>query len=502
MSIFARLSTDEMREKGYDPRDAASIFAHSRGLIGKSLAEAVMRLNPKINTEDITSKGKGGLGQLVEKFYYGYEPNSDPRPDFHEAGVELKTTPLKRNAKNELTIKERLVCDMIDYCAIVNIAFEDSPFFKKSLMMLILFYLHVKGEELRNLKFLFSVLWQLKEKDLLIIKHDYEVIVSKIRAGKAHELSEGDTMYLGACRKGQKDDALRKQPYNEIRAPKRAFALKPAYMRTILDFVLSSGKDMVTNTNIKPLKKIELVTAGELESSNFEEVLTRRLMAFKGMDYRQIAAHFGMKVSMNDKSRYARVAKRILSKGLKDFDDAEEISKAGIIAKTIRLEINGDIKESMSFENIDYDEIYDTDEWTESRWYEIATSRFLFIVFRAAKGTPTGWDGETRYTLDKVIFWTMPGPDLRNARDYWLNIKANVTADTLQDDDNSFWKISDARMFHVRPKAQKSKDKYTSPASGKNVPKKAYWFNKGYVREILRREYGKEWDNLFETLQA
>ena len=43
MSIFARLSTDEMREKGYDPRDAASIFAHSRGLIGKSLAEAVMR---------------------------------------------------------------------------------------------------------------------------------------------------------------------------------------------------------------------------------------------------------------------------------------------------------------------------------------------------------------------------------------------------------------------------------------------------------------------------
>ena len=71
----------------------------------------------------------------------------------------------------------------------------------------------------------------------LIIKQDYETIVSKIKAGKAHELSEGDTLYLAACRKGQKGDSLRKQPFSDIGAPQRAFSLKPAYMRTILDFV-------------------------------------------------------------------------------------------------------------------------------------------------------------------------------------------------------------------------------------------------------------------------
>ena len=88
-------------KRNYDPADAASIFAFSKGLLHKTLAEAVTLLDSTIKPEDIVSKGKGGLGQMVEKFYYGYEPNSCPDADFQEAGVELKTTPLKRNVKEE-----------------------------------------------------------------------------------------------------------------------------------------------------------------------------------------------------------------------------------------------------------------------------------------------------------------------------------------------------------------------------------------------------------------
>ena len=128
----------------YNTKDATSIFAYSKGLLHKSLAEAVKEINPLIDVNEIDFKGKGGLGQLVEKFYYGYEPNSSPLPDFPEAGVELKTTPLKKDAKENYLIKERLVCDMIDFCEIVKYSFEESPFYKKSLLMLIIFYLHVK----------------------------------------------------------------------------------------------------------------------------------------------------------------------------------------------------------------------------------------------------------------------------------------------------------------------------------------------------------------------
>lgn len=481
----------------YNPKSAQSIFHFSYGLLHKSLADAVMSIDSSIRLENIASKGKGGLGQLVEKYYYGYEPNNRPEADFPEAGVELKTTPLKKNVQGEYLIKERLVCDMIDFCEIVNVSFEESAFYKKSVLMLILFYLHMSGKNLHELEFIFSVLWKLKDKDLLIIKHDYEIIINKIKAGKAHELSEGDTMYLGACRKGQKGDALRKQPFSDIAAPKRAFALKPAYMRTILEFVLASGKDMVTNTDIPTLEERALVSKEELETSSFEKILIDRIMKFKGLDYKQIAKNLNIEISSGDKSRYARIVKGILLKDLKDFGDAEEFHKAGIIVKTIRVETNGYIKESMSFENINYDEVFETEEWMESRWYEIVTSRFMFVIFRAVNSDLDEWHNETRYILDKVIFWTMPVEDMDCAEKYWENIRMNVLSDTLQNIDNSFWKLSDNRDFHVRPKAQTSKDKYRSPISNMEVPKKAYWFNSGYVRKILQRAYGAEWKKIF-----
>lgn len=471
--------------RGYDPKDPASIFAYSGGLLHRTLTEAVMLINDEIKPEEIKYNGKGGLGQLVEKFWYGYEPNNSPLPDFPEAGVELKTTPLKCLKDDNLAIKERLICDMIDYCEIVNVSFEDSPFFKKCLLMLILFYLHVDGKEQRDLEFLFSVLWKLQGKDLMIIRHDYEVIINKIRQGLAHELSEGDTLYLGACRKGQKGDSLRCQPFSSIDAPRRAFSLKPAYMRTILKFVQDSGKDMATNTDIA-VNRMQLVSEAELQTRSFEEILTERLMAFRGQDYKQIATFFGMDIKPKEKSKYARITKRILLEGLDKWEDAEEIQKAGIIAKTVRVELNGKIRESMSFENINYDEVFETEDWLDSKWYEIVTSRFMFVVFKEV--TDASWGDEKRYILDDVIFWTMPAKDLSVAESYWNNIRQNVLADTLQDSNNTFWGLSTHSKFHVRPKSQTAKEKYYSPISGIEVPKKCYWFNREYVAQIIKQK--------------
>lgn len=470
----------------YNAKDAASIFAYSKGLLHKSLAEAVKEINPHIDISEIEFKGKGGLGQLVEKYFYGYEPNSSPEPDFPEAGVELKTTPLKKDVNANYLIKERLVCDMIDFCEIVKYSFEESLFYKKSLLMLIIFYLHVNGKHIRDLKFIYSVLWQLKDKDLVIIKHDYEVIVDKIKQGKAHELSEGDTMYLAACRKGQKDDSLREQPYSPIKAPKRAFSLKPAYMRTILEFVKNSNSDMATNTDID-IRYQELVSKEDLNDKSFEEILIERIMRFKNWDYKQIAQFLNLRITPHEKSKYARIVKRILSDKLNDFDDAEEIHKAGIIVKTIRVSSYGHIKESMSFENINYQEYLDVNNWIDSRWYEIITSRFMFVIFREEESSSTEWIDEKRYVLDKVLFWTMPEKDIQIAEEYWENIKTNVESDTLEDNDNTFWKMSDNKFFHVRPKARNTLEKCASPISGKKVPKKAYWFNNKYIEKIIEQ---------------
>lgn len=72
----------------FDNSDFYSIYEYSKKLIGKSLSEI-------IPNEIEEMKGKGKLGQLVEKYFFGYAPNSRSEADFAQAGLELKCTPLK-----------------------------------------------------------------------------------------------------------------------------------------------------------------------------------------------------------------------------------------------------------------------------------------------------------------------------------------------------------------------------------------------------------------------
>ena len=157
----------------YDIKSANSIFEYSKGLLGKSLRDFVWdNYEPK--------KGKGGLGQMVENIFFLLETNNYAGADFSDAGMELKCTPLKKNKREDYVIKERLVCNMINYCEVIKEDFEHSHFYLKCQLMLLLFYLHQSECDNLDLEFIFSVLWKLPEKDLLIIRHDYDVIINKI----------------------------------------------------------------------------------------------------------------------------------------------------------------------------------------------------------------------------------------------------------------------------------------------------------------------------------
>ena len=111
-------------ELPYDKCSAVSIFEYSKGLLGKTLREfAYEGYSPK--------KGKGGIGQMVENLYFLLETNNNPEADFSSAGMELKCTPLKLAKNNDYLIKERLVCNMINYCDVVKEDFEQSHFYLK-----------------------------------------------------------------------------------------------------------------------------------------------------------------------------------------------------------------------------------------------------------------------------------------------------------------------------------------------------------------------------------
>lgn len=475
----------------YDKTNPASIFEYSKGLLHKTLAQVVQTGA----VESLNRKGKGGLGQMVEELYFKYVPNSSPKADFEEAGVELKVTPLKLTKRDVLAIKERLVCDMINYTTIIDIPFEQSPFYEKCMLMLLLFYLHVDGIEKYDLEFLYSVLWKIQGKDLQIIQHDYEVIVNKIRRGEAHLLSEGDTMYLGACVKGAtKATNLVSQYNSDIKAQKRAFSLKASYMRTILDYIQNSGTDACTNIDLQKWGT-SLATTDDLQEQPFEELIIGRLKEYYGFDYLEICRKTGAKISTS-KSKYNNIVKAMLGTGDTPIEETEEFKKAGITFKTIRIQKSGSIKESMSFERINYDEVYGEDRWEDSRLYEIFGGKFFFVIYREVdeKIQINGIE-EDRYILDKVVFWNMPAKDLESAEEYWNNIRNNIRKDKFEPAD--FFQISDKKKFHVRPKARVASDTILNPQGTRQVKKYAYWFNSEYVKEIVKSAYGDNWNKIF-----
>lgn len=475
----------------YDNTDPFSIYEYSKGLIGHSLYDLLGN-----NVIEYFKKGKGGLGQMVEELYFGYKINTDEHPDFEEAGLELKCTPLlKYKSTDEWRIKERLVCTMIDYNKIITESFEDSHFLQKCKLMLLLFYLHVYHEKSYNFKFFFRVLWQLPEKDLLIMKHDYEVIINKIKTGKAHLLSEGDTVYLAACRKGQKGEKPQKQPYSETLAPRRAFSLKPAYMRTILKEVVSTKQDHLTNVSFNKNQNTEIVSIESLRKASLEDIILNRFKPFYGKDYIEICNILHINES-TAKQKYSIAANSIISKNIKNIDDSEEFQKSGIRLKTVRVSETGMPEESMSFKNIDYIAVANTNEWINSEVYELFTSRFLFVVFKEVKNQTININKretknnsiktvkENRYILDKVFFWTMPIKNLSIAYEYWQNIKSNVDNNHIEL--KYFWSIKMKKLFHVRPKGIKTSYKQAAenPNGGK-ADKYCYWFNADYVKSII-----------------
>ena len=67
------------------------------------------------------------------------------------------------------------------------------------------------------------------------------LITNKIKIGKAHELSEGDTFYLGAATKGSKGGNLRGQPYSKILAKQRAYSFKQGYVNHIIASIANAN---------------------------------------------------------------------------------------------------------------------------------------------------------------------------------------------------------------------------------------------------------------------
>jgi DNA mismatch repair protein MutH len=459
----------------YNPNDKNSIIEYAQRLKNKSLRQAC---NHEILEHNYS--GKGNFGQILEKFYFGYEPNSNAEADFAQIGMELKSSPLKKLQNDEYRSKERLVLNIINYVNVVNQNFETSDFLKKNASILLVFYLHNADYDILDYLIKLVGEWCFSSTDLEIIKKDWEIIRNKIEEGKAHELSEGDTFYLGACTKGGKGGNPRPQPKNTILAKQRAYSFKQGYVNHIIASI-SKGSDDVYGKLIP--------NAQVAKKHTIEEIVISKFTPFYGKTQEEIIDILQIKINTNAKGFYASLTKAIL--GIKLDSEIEEFKKAEIIVKTVRLKENNLPKEDISFPNFKYEEIIN-DNWDDSDFKNILEHKFLFVFFKFENG---------KLILKKVKFWNMPYSDLIEVEKVWTRTKEIVASGDIVkeikfDKNGSPRRLTNfpnkdfSSIAHVRPHAKDSYDVYPLPAIAKltkqyEYTKHCFWLNNTYVKDEI-----------------
>ena len=457
----------------YNKNSVQSIFEYALKLTGKSLAEATQLPEGVAN-----SRNRGDLGSLVEKYYFEHNPPNNHEPDFEEAGLELKTTGVKdykKISKNgeKIAAKERLTLTTINYRTIHSEQWETSTLIHKCNLMLILLYRYNKEVPTANQTFIFepilvSILesqlsqsekeiefivnktFKISQDDLQTIKGDWELIREKIVNNKAHELSEGDTYYLGAARKGSggAKEKLKKQNDSDIGAKGRAFSFKQNFLTKLVQ-----GHS----------KNFESLGVGIKLS--FEEATALKFKPFIGLSEDEIAKK--LQYFTNSKSRKRLLANRILTRNGKKV---LEFEKAGITLKTVAISNRDNGREHMSFPAFISLEVANQ-EWEDSDFANQIEGKFLLVVFKEDE------NGVDR--LIKVLYWNMPYEDRLEAQRVW-----NQARQYLVTGYGHLPKSSESRVAHVRPHAKNNKDFDINP-QGEKVVKQCFWLNKSYIAKVV-----------------
>lgn len=494
-----RVEVQEERNifKYYNPKDKDSIYEYAKGLTGKTfkdvcdeddyfLSELVKEVSDEEYKVSYENKSrKGGLGEIIEERYFHYKADNDSEADFPEAGVELKVTPYKINKNKTISAKERLMISMINYMNIVDTDFYNSNAWEKLENILLVYYLWEPDIENR-LDYLINYIYMLSpdNDDLEIIKKDFYIIKQKVLDGKAHELSEGDTLYLGAATKSSSSKNRTKQPYSNIPAKPRAFSLKTSYMTYVL-----------RNYIIDDAKKEDKIIKDE-KIKDFKKYVLDKINKYSGKKDKKLFEKYFGNEKIIGKDKYSRLAFEILGVKTKN---AEEFEKANIIVKSIRINERNKIRESISFPYFNIKDLI-TQKWQESDIYNYFNeTKFLFVIYKEVGN---------KYYLDGAKFWNMPMKDIDGKlREEWQRAVETFIEGvrfTIKDKNspirNNLPKKSNTEILHVRPHAQKAaylingvkygngninRDTDTLP-NGDKMTKQSFWLNNDYILDQIK----------------
>ena len=435
----------------------------------------------------LNSKSKGQLGNFIEKYYFGYEPNGKQEADLSKIGVEIKQTPIDMNKKGEYHAGERLSITNISYKEPVEDDFYKSHVWEKIRCILLIQYLRDKSIDRLDYVIKFVNFFSPPKEDLKIIMEDYRQINEKIKQGKADELSEGDTLYLGACTKGATAEKSKKPQYygDHTLARKRNFCFKISYMNYVL-----------RNYILKESVPCESIVKSEI-NENFIDYVIGLIERHIGKTDKELCCMYNRPYN-NNKAQWKDLSFRML--GIKS-NQAAEFEKANIVVKTIRIEENGIIKENMSFAPFKFRDLLE-ERWENSQVFNFFEStQYLFVNFKKQGDSYTLiYDklcNNPYKNLNEVIYkeWDNYRKIIKNGIIFKKEFKKNGKIEIK----NNLPGMKDTEIIHIRPHAQhaayKLKDGFIEGnikrdadelPNGEWMTKQSFWLNRDYVLKQLK----------------
>ena len=459
-----------------------STYTYSNKWSESQILEAAKELKGKV-LKDIDKKGwlanggnKGRIGNMIQEDFFGIPANSDRAADFKYHGIELKVTPVKRNQKEGFSSKERLVLGMINYMKDYEISFEESVPNKKTKSTLLIFYLHEENQPVETFKILESVLFKLPVEDLPQVKEDYQSIINMIVEGRAHELSEKQQKFLGACTKGQgngKDWVI--QPFSSEQAKSRAYSYKVGYMSAYF-------RKLIAPEEVENI----LIPNGK----SFIETVESTLNKYVGLDVEDIREMVGYMGSEKDKSYLAKMTHRMFGDNMKsNINNTEEFLKYGYAVKIVTNRFINHKNQDMSFQNLDFTEIQ-YDSFEDSTWYGLfAETKYILAV----------WDeyDQDKYKFSHYVYWIPDDFFISQAKKMYEYVQEMLLKDEIEiynegKTRQETWpdnlpKKGFIEPFQIRPKGTKQSSIISLP-NGKLIKKKTFFIDKKYIRKIVGLE--------------
>jgi DNA mismatch repair protein MutH len=274
-----------------------------------------------------------------------------------------------------------------------------------------------------------------------------------VRAGRAEEISESRSVALVAATKGSGGPPDRVQPHSSTLASRRAWALRPAFLRSVLErsrtgrqFAIEVSTTLADGA-LRTLSAHIDSTIGEVESS-LGRAPTRAKHRAKLVVDAAIAAAGG--------------------------PTSAELLERGVDVRAVVVDETSWPYEAMSFPAFRYQELI-REDWEQSELLA-RLDRFLFVPIVADQGLGAIGQGVIR----RPFLWVPSESDLGGMAREWTMYRDEVEAGmALQ-----LTPAKRTHYLHVRPKGKTGLDTDPAPKVGQ-VVKKCFWFNKALMARIM-----------------